>query len=98
MSPTSLPASSATQLRTAIGATRQFLTELPWDPCDTADLAELLAWAERELAKPLPNISTLAVPLNSVARTLAAEPESRRATLTLDAAMREAGITTSWEN
>ena len=93
-----LSASSASQLRAAIGATRQLLTELPADTCDVADVEELLAWAERELAKPLPNAATLAVPLNSVARSLASEPEGRKATLTLDAAMREAGIVTSWEH
>jgi hypothetical protein len=98
MSPTSLPASSATQLRTAIAATRQLLIELPSDTCNAADLDELLGWAERELAKPLPSVSTLAVPLNSVARSLAAAPAARKATLTLDAAMREAGITTTWEH
>jgi hypothetical protein len=98
MSPSSLPSSSAIQLRTAIGATRQLLSELSLDACNVSDIEELLTWAEHELAKPLPSISTLAVPLNSVARSLAAEPQTRRATLTLDAAMREAGITTTWEH
>ena len=98
MRPMSLPASSATQLRAAIGATRQLLSELPANTCEMADLEELLAWAEYELAKPLPNVSTLAVPLNSVARSLAAAPAARAATLTLDAAMREVGITTTWEH
>jgi hypothetical protein len=98
MNRTSLSASSASQLRTAIGATRELLTELPSDACDIEDVEELLAWAERELAKPLPSVATLAVPLNSVARSLAAEPEGRKATLTLDAAMREAGIVTNWEH
>lgn len=98
MSPTILPPSSAAQLRTAIGATRQLLSQTTVDACSVADVEELLAWAERELAKPLPSISTLAVPLNSVARSLAAEPRTRTATLTLDAAMREVGIATTWEH
>jgi hypothetical protein len=62
------------------------------------DVEELLGWAERELAKPLPNTATLAISLNSVARSLAAQPAARQAALTLDAAMREAGITTHWEH
>jgi hypothetical protein len=82
----------------AIGATRQMLSELPVDLCDMAELEELLGWAEGELAKPLPSTATLAVPLNSVARSLAAQPAARQAILTLDAAMREAGITTNWEH
>lgn len=94
----SISANSATQLRAAIASTRELLTGLPHDPRDAEDLEEMLAWAERELAKPLPSSSTLAVPLNSVARSLAAEPKGRGATLTLDAAMREAGISTSWEH
>ena len=98
MSPTSVTVNGAARLRTAIDTTRQLLTELPFDACDMSDLEEMLAWAERELAKPLPNTSTLALPLNSVARSLAAEPQARGATLTLDAAMREAGITTTWEH
>jgi len=98
MTPNSVTANSATQLRTAIGSTRRHLNELPLTARDVADLEELLAWAESELAKPLPNTSTLALPLNSVARSLAAEPTARAATLTLDAAMREAGIATTWEH
>ncbi len=94
----SLSSNEASHLRAAIDATRQALTELPYAACDTEGLEELLAWAERELAKPLPSATTLAVPLNSVARTLAAEPAGRTATLNLDAAMREVGITTSWEH
>jgi hypothetical protein len=89
---------SASQLRAAIDATRNLLTELAHDSCDREDLEALLGWAERELDKPLPNTSTLAVPLNSVARSLAAEPAGRQMTLTLDAAMREAGISTSWDH
>ena len=98
MSPTSVSPTQAAQLRAAIGSAREQLAELPVDSCDVDDLEALLSWAETELAKPLPSISTLAVPLNSVARSLAAEPAGRGTTLTLDAAMREAGITTSWEH
>ena len=98
MSQTSVSPSQAAQLRAAIGSMRHQLSALTDDGCDRDDIEALLSWAERELAKPLPNTSTLAVPLNSVARSLAAEPASRAAVLTLDAAMREAGITTSWEH
>jgi hypothetical protein len=94
----SISAADASHLRAAIANTRALLTELSFSLCDAEDLEELLAWAERELAKPLPNVSTLAVPLNSVARSLYSEPAARPAMLDLDAAMREAGITTSWKH
>jgi hypothetical protein len=88
-----LPANSAAQLRAAIGATRQRPTEMASGICDVANRRELLTGAELELTKPLPGAATLAVPLNSVARSLAAIPTTRQATLTLDAAMREAATT-----
>jgi hypothetical protein len=98
MNKTSMSAQDASRLRAAIDATRSQLTELPSDACDAEDLEALLDWAERELDKPLPNAATLAVPLNSVARSLAADPAARGITLSLDAAMREVGISTSWDH
>jgi hypothetical protein len=98
MNKTSISAQDASRLRAAIGATRTLLSELACDACESDDLEALLGWAERELDKPLPSAATLAVPLNSVARSLAADPAARSITLTLDAAMREVGISTSWDH
>jgi hypothetical protein len=98
MNKTSISQQDASRLRAAIGVTRERLTELGCDAGEAEDLEALLGWAERELDKPLPNSATLAVPLNSVARSLAAEPAARDITLTLDAAMREVGISTSWDH
>jgi hypothetical protein len=68
------------------------------DDCDLADLEEVIAPAEAELRSNLPNVNTLATYLNSVARSLRANPTGRAACMQLDAAMRRANVPTHWEH
>lgn len=86
------------QLRQAIEAVRAAMQRAEFDTCDSADLDEIIEPVERELNAANPNPSTLSTYLNSLARSLRAEPSARNAVMKLDAAMRESGIPAQWEH
>jgi hypothetical protein len=85
-------------LRNALTEVRQIARRAGLDDCDVGDLEEVIAPAEAELRSDLPNVNTLATYLNSVARSLRANPEGRAACMQLDAAMRQAHVPTNWEH
>ena len=68
------------------------------DACDVSDIEEIIEPAISELERPLPNVQTLATYLNSLARSLRSQETARSAVVQLDAAMREAGVPTTWEH
>jgi hypothetical protein len=85
-------------IRQALAAAREAARQIHLSECDVDDLEQVIAPAEAELDANLPNVRTLASYLNSVARSLRAEPRGRSAVLQLDAAMRDAGVPTDWEH
>jgi hypothetical protein len=86
-------------IREAVEAAREIAQAAPdFDTCDTDDIEEIVEPVRQELEKAQPNAQTLATYLNSLARSLRAYPPARSVCLRLDAAMREAGLTTDWEH
>jgi hypothetical protein len=85
-------------LREALAQTHALAHQINLDSCDVDDLDAVIAPAAAELDADLPNIDTLTTYLNSLARSLRAEPGARNAVLQLDAAMRNAGVPTQWEH
>jgi len=85
-------------IREAVQAVKHIAHNGSFDGCDISEIDELTDAVDRELVRPLPNGLTLATYLNSLARSLRAHPPARKAVLQLDAAMREAGLTTDWEH
>jgi hypothetical protein len=86
------------QLRQAIQTVRDAIRRANLDTCDTGDLEEIIEPVERELSATDPNPMTLSTYLNSLARSLRAEPDARNAVMQLDAAMRNSGVPTQWEH
>jgi hypothetical protein len=86
------------QLREAIRSARDAVEHSHLDACDASDLEELLDPVERELNVSTPNLMTLATYLNSLARSLRAQPGARGALKELDQAMRASGVPTQWEH
>jgi len=84
-------------IRQAIAAARE-VARSDLSSCDAADIDELVQPVERELDSSHPNVQTLGTYLNSLARSLRTDPAARAVCLQLDAAMREAGVPSSWEN
>ena len=87
---------SIEEIRQALDAAREAAAAL--DGCDISDIEEIITPVEAELRRPRPNIQTLSTYLNSLAKSLRADPASRTACLKIDAAMRNAGVPTHWEH
>jgi hypothetical protein len=90
--------SAVENIRQALAAARTAAQSAQWNSCDVEDIEEIIAPVEAELAANLPNLQTLATYLNSLARSLRAEPKARSVVMQLDAAMRGAGVVTNWEH
>jgi hypothetical protein len=80
------------RLRDAVRAARDAIQHAHLDACDSDDLDEILEPVERELAASNPNSLTLSTYLNSLVRSLRAEPGARGAVAELNDAMRDSGL------
>ena len=89
-------ATGIANLMSAVQAARQ-AAQNDLSGCDVGDIEELIVPIDRELRSGRPNTATLSTYLNSLARSLRSDPEARSVCLELDAAMRDAGIETHWE-
>jgi hypothetical protein len=87
----------ADRIRAAVGAAQEIARTGNFDRCDAGDLEEVIEAIERELEQKRPSEQTLATYLNSLARSLRSDARSRNVCKQLDAAMRDAGLPTSWE-
>jgi hypothetical protein len=86
------------EIQLAIDAARQAAQNGQFDSCDMSDLEEIIAPVESELRTTEPNKQTLSTYLNSLAKSLRANPSNRALCLQIDAAMRQAGVPTHWEH
>jgi hypothetical protein len=89
---------SLDEIRQALDAAREAVRSGSFDGCDVDDIEEIIAPVETELRAPRPNIQTLSTYLNSLAKSLRADPGSRAICMQIDAAMRNAGVPTHWEH
>ena len=87
-----------TSIRQVLLDVEDALEVLDLDGCDTSDVQEVLDMTRAELDNPIPNTATLGTYLNSLARSLRAQPRVRTVVLELDAVMREANVPTTWEH
>ena len=82
------------RIHQAVAAARQAAHQARLDNCDVDDIDEALAAVDQELAKPTPNKNTLALYLNSVARSLIAAPAASDAR---DHALKASGLPATWQ-
>jgi hypothetical protein len=85
------------RLQKAVTTAKQAAHQAALDNCDVGDIDEALEALDLELAKPTPNKNTLALYLNSVARSLIAAPSAREARDEIDGALRASGLPATWE-
>jgi len=85
------------RLQKAAAAARQAAHEAKLSNCDLGDIDEAIEAVDQELARPHPNQNTLTMYLNSVARSLIADPEARDAREEIDHALRASGMPATWE-
>jgi hypothetical protein len=81
----------------ALVSVQQAVTHMTFPSCDQEDLLELIDRVETELHSPHPNVALMCTFLNSIARSLRAQPEARDACLTIEGAIGAAGLPSTWQ-
>lgn len=71
---------------------------LTFPSCDKEDVIELIDRVEGELHSPHPNMQLMCTFLNSIARSLRAQPEAREACLAIESAIETAGMPSTWQS
>ncbi len=82
----------------ALVTVQHAVTTMTLPTCDQGDLIELIDRAEEELHNARPNVSRLGTFLNSIARSLRAQPEAREVCLAIEDAIGAAGIASTWQS
>ena len=87
-----------TAIHQALVTVQQAVTTMTFPSCDQGDLIELIDRVEEELHSAHPNLGLLGTFLNSIARSLRAQPEAREVCLVIEDAIGTAGITSTWQS
>jgi hypothetical protein len=82
----------------ALVAVQQAVLTMTFPRCDQEDMVELIDRVEAELHALHPNIPLMCTFLNSIARSLRAQPEARDACLTIEGAIGVAGMPSTWQS
>ena len=82
----------------ALVAVQQAVVTMTFPSCDQLDLIELIDRVEGELHAMHPNLPLMCNFLNSIARSLRAQPEAREACLTIEGAIGVAGMPSTWQS
>ena len=82
----------------ALVAVQQSVTSMTFPSCDQQDLIELIDRVEGELHSNHPNMPLMCTFLNSIARSLRAQPEAREACLVIEDAIGVAGMPSTWQS
>ena len=82
----------------ALIAVQHAITTLTFSSCDQDDVIELIDRVETELHAPRPNVPLVCTFLNSIARSLRAQPEAREACLVIEDAIGQAGLPSTWQS
>jgi len=82
----------------ALVAVQQAVLQMTFPSCDQDDVVELIDRVEYELHARHPNIALMCNFLNSIARSLRAQPEARDACLTIEGAIGAAGMPSTWQS
>ncbi len=82
----------------ALVAVQQAVTSMSFPSCDQEDLIEAIDRVEEQLHVNHPNLALMCRFLNSIARSLRAQPEARHACLAIEDAIGKAGMPSTWQS
>jgi hypothetical protein len=82
----------------ALVAVQQAVTSMTFPSCDQEDLIEAIDRVEEQLHSTHPNTALMCTVLNSIARSLRAQPEAREACLVIEDAIGTAGMPSTWQS
>ena len=88
----------ATAIHQALSSVQSAVTGMTFPRCDQEDLIELIDRVEEQLRCSHPNTGLMCTFLNSIARSLRAQPEAREACLTIEQAIETAGMPSTWQS
>src|SRR6201987_1089386 len=87
----------AAAIHQALVAVQHAVTSMTFPSCDQEDLIEAIDSVEAQLHANHPNVALMCRFLNSIARSLRAQPEARDACLAIEDAIGKAGIPSTWQ-
>ncbi|HEY6484651.1 MAG TPA: hypothetical protein VIY54_14090 [Steroidobacteraceae bacterium] len=87
-----------TAIHQALVTVQQAVTQMTFPSCDQGDLVELIDGIEEELRARHPNVQRMCTFLNSIARSLRAQPEAREICLLIEDAIGTAGVPSTWQS
>jgi len=82
----------------ALVAVQHAVTSMTFPSCDQEDLIEAIDRVEEQLHVRHPNVALMCRFLNSIARSLRAQPEARDACLAIEDAISKAGMPSTWQS
>ncbi|MBV9344665.1 MAG: hypothetical protein JOZ03_06700, partial [Gammaproteobacteria bacterium] len=82
----------------ALVAVQHAVTSMTFPSCDQEDLIEAIDRVEEQLHTHHPNVALMCRFLNSIARSLRAQPEARDACLAIEDAIDKAGMPSTWQS
>jgi hypothetical protein len=88
----------AAAIHQALVAVQHAVTSMTFPSCDQEDLIEAIDSVEEQLHTHHPNLALMCRLLNSIARSLRAQPEARDACLTIEDAIGKAGMPSTWQS
>jgi pyruvate/2-oxoglutarate dehydrogenase complex dihydrolipoamide acyltransferase (E2) component len=82
----------------ALVSVQDAVTSMTFPRCDQDDLIEAIDRVEEQLHNSHPNLALMCRFLNSIARSLRAQPEARDACLAIEDAIGKAGMPSTWQS
>ena len=82
----------------ALISVQHAVTSMTFPTCDQQDLIEAIDSVEEQLHTSHPNLALMCRFLNSIARSLRAQPEARDTCLLIEDAIGKAGMPSTWQS
>jgi len=82
----------------ALVSVQSAVLSMTFPSCDQDDLVEAIDRVEEQLRSTHPNLALMCRFLNSIARSLRAQPEARNACLAIEDAIGKAGMPSTWQS
>jgi hypothetical protein len=86
-----------TEIHQTLAAVHDTVGTLTFPRCDQDDVFELIDRVESEIDAAHPNAQIIATFLNSIARSLRAQPEAREACLRIEDVIERIGVPSTWQ-
>ncbi|MGH8178032.1 MAG: hypothetical protein ACREV5_17395 [Steroidobacter sp.] len=85
------------EIHQTLAAVHDTVGSLTFSRCDQDDVFELIDRVESELSASRPNVQVIDTFLNSLARSLRAEPGARHACLRIEEVLERTGLPSTWQ-